>query len=147
MQTIHHVLDIDAPRESVFTVLTTTSGLSSWWTTKVEANEMALGTLFDVTFGPFNPHLRITEFDCPARVTWEGVRGHDAWGESTTIRFELEAKSGGTMVRFWHQLGQELSDDAVGIATFTWGYYLDSLRLYCETGDGKPFRNPAPPEQ
>jgi hypothetical protein len=23
--------------------------------------------------------------------------------------------------------------------TFNWGYYLESLRLYCITGQGKPF--------
>jgi len=37
-------------------------------------------------------------------------------------------------------LGRDLSDDAVASANFNWGYYLDSLRLLCETGSGKPFQ-------
>ncbi len=31
----------------------------------------------------------------------------------------------------------------MGTANFNWGYYLDSLRLLCETGCGKPFRSGA----
>ncbi|HEX8035173.1 MAG TPA: SRPBCC domain-containing protein [Ktedonobacterales bacterium] len=141
MNTIHHVFEIAAPRETVFNALTTADGLSSWWTTSVRADEAAVGALLDITFGPFNPHLRITELDPHTRLTWEGAEGNQAWGGNTAIRFELEATSRGTLVRFWHQLGHELSDDAVGTATFNWGYYLDSLRLFCETGTGKPFQN------
>lgn len=115
--------------------------MSSWWTTSASADAAAVGALLDVTFGPFNPHLRITELDPQTRLAWEGVGGHQAWGETTTTRFALEATSGGTLVRFWQRLGPELSDDAVGTANFNWGYYLDSLRLLCETGTGKPFQN------
>ncbi|MGP0110645.1 MAG: SRPBCC family protein [Acidimicrobiales bacterium] len=87
MNLIHHVLDIQAPPETVFTSITTADGLSHWWTTKVQADSAELGSLFPLTFrGPFNPQLRITEIESPSRVTWEGVSGHDAWG-ATTIRF------------------------------------------------------------
>ncbi|MHB8684394.1 MAG: SRPBCC family protein [Dehalococcoidia bacterium] len=140
MKTIHHAFEIAAPRETVFTSLTTTEGLSAWWTTGAKADEAAVGARIDLRFrGPFNPQMRITEFDPHAHVRWEGVGGHEAWGE-TTIRFELDATGGGTQVRFWQQLGPELSDEAVATANFNWGYYLDSLRLLCETGSGKPFQ-------
>lgn len=33
----------------------------------------------------------------------------------------------------------ELDDDAYGIYNFNWGYCLESLRLLCATGRGKPF--------
>ncbi|MGZ3584184.1 MAG: SRPBCC family protein [Ktedonobacterales bacterium] len=141
VKTIHHVFEIAAPRETVFNALTTAAGLSSWWTTSARADEAAVGALLDVTFGRFNPHLRITELDPHTHLVWEGVGGYQAWGGTTTIRFELEATSGGTLVRFWQRLGPELGDDAVGTANFNWGYYLDSLRLLCETGTGKPFQN------
>lgn len=140
-KTIYHVFEILAPRETVFNALTTADGLSSWWTTSTQADEAAVGAPLDVAFGLFNPHLRITELDPHSHLAWEGVEGNRAWGGNTTIRFELEATSGGTLVRFWQQPGSGLSDDAVGIANFNWGYYLDSLRLLCETGTGKPFQN------
>jgi hypothetical protein len=33
----------------------------------------------------------------------------------------------------------ELADDYYGVYSFNWGYYLESLRLLCATGTGKPF--------
>lgn len=141
MTMIHHVFEIAAPRETVFRALTTTDGLAGWWTTRVRMDDAAVGASIAFTFGgAFNPQMRITEFDPPTHVGWEGVAGYAAaWGPQTIIRFELEATSGGTLVRFWHQVGRELSDEAVAAANFNWGYYLDSLRLLCETGRGKPF--------
>jgi uncharacterized protein YndB with AHSA1/START domain len=138
---IHHVFEIAAPRETVFRALTTADGLAGWWTTQVRTGEAAVGARIDFTFrGAFNPQLRITEVDPSAHVGWEGVAGYAAaWGPQTIIRFELEATSGGTLVRFWHQVDRALSDEATAAANFNWGYYLDSLRLLCETGTGKPF--------
>jgi hypothetical protein len=43
-------------------------------------------------------------------------------------------------VRFWQEYATELSDDAYGTYNFNWGYYLESLRLLCTTGAGKPFQ-------
>jgi hypothetical protein len=83
---------------------------------------------------PFNPQLLITEIETPSLVVWEGVSGHDAWG-TTTIRFQRDRIDDGIVVRFSHQMGPDhLSDDSVASANFNWGYYLESLRLLCETG-------------
>jgi len=139
-KTIHHMREIVAPSETVFSALTTPEGLSAWWSTRVRADEAALGALLDVTFGGFTPHLRITEFDPSTRLGWEGVGGHEAWGKNTTIHFDLETTSGGTRVHLSHQLGREVDDEAVVSATLRWSHYLDSLRLLCETGSGKPFQ-------
>jgi hypothetical protein len=72
-------------------------------------------------------------------VGWECVGGHEPWADNT-FRFELEEKGTGTIVRFWQNYARELSDDAYGVYNFTWGYYLESLRLLGETGTGKPFQ-------
>jgi hypothetical protein len=42
-------------------------------------------------------------------------------------------------VRFWQRYATELDDDAYGVYNYNWGYYLESLRLLCETGTGKSF--------
>ena len=140
MNLVRHVFDIQAPPESVFPAITSVEGLSAWWTTDVRADDAEIGSLFRFTFrGAFAPELRITEFDPPTLVAWEGVRGHDAWG-ATTIRFRLDRTDTGTLVDFWHRMGPERSEEAVASANFVWGHYLDSLRLLCETGHGKPYR-------
>jgi hypothetical protein len=35
----------------------------------------------------------------------------------------------------------EISDEKFGQFNFNWGYYLYSLRNYCETGKGTPWIN------
>jgi uncharacterized protein YndB with AHSA1/START domain len=138
--TVRHLLEIRAPRERVFGALTTAGGLWAWWTTGVRAGEAAVGTYVDFTFrGAFNPRMEITELDPPARVVWTGAGGHDAWG-ATEIRFELTPTGDGTTVRFRHRMGADRGEDGVARAAFIWGYYLNSLRRYCEIGTGRPFR-------
>jgi uncharacterized protein YndB with AHSA1/START domain len=144
MKTIHHVLEPAAPREKVFAALTSGEGLSGWWTTRVTADEKA-GGLVEFTFGgDFNPKMRILELAAPGLLRWECVGGHAPWA-GNTFRFELEEKDdgNGTVVRFWQEYARELSDYAYGTYNFNWGYYLESLRLFCETGSGKPFQVPA----
>jgi hypothetical protein len=43
-------------------------------------------------------------------------------------------------LRFWQEYAVELADDYYGVYNFNWGYYLESLRLLCVTGTGKPFQ-------
>jgi quinol monooxygenase YgiN len=47
-------------------------------------------------------------------------------------------------LRFWQDCAVELDDDSYGSYNFNWGYYLESLRLFCTTGIGKPFQSPVP---
>jgi uncharacterized protein YndB with AHSA1/START domain len=57
LKTIHHVFDTTAPRDTVFAALTTTQGLSGWWTTIVKA-EAGVGAVVRFTFaGDFNPGM------------------------------------------------------------------------------------------
>ena len=51
------------------------------------------------------------------------------------VRFEFKYAAPVAML-FHHEYARELDDIAYN---FNWGYYLDSLRLYCESGTGKPF--------
>lgn len=133
--TIRLVLDIAAPPESVFSAITTVDGLAAWWTTQVRAEEATLECTFR---GAFSPRMQVAECVSPTRVRWEGRGGHDAWG-ATDISFTLAPMDGGTRVRFEQHVGNDRSDDAVAGSTFNWAYYLDSLRLLCETGRGKPY--------
>jgi hypothetical protein len=72
-------------------------------------------------------------------LEWRCVGGHAPWNDNT-FRFQLAPLDDGrTRLRFWQDYAVELSDDAYGIYNFNWGYYLESLRLLCTTGAGKPF--------
>jgi uncharacterized protein YndB with AHSA1/START domain len=139
MKVIHHVVDISAARPRVFGALTTTDGLAGWWSTGVKA-ESEVGGIVDFTFvDDFNPDMEITELRAPGRLVWTCVSGHEPWADKT-FRFELAKNDNGrTRLRFWQDYATELDDDAYGVYNYNWGYYLDSLRLLCEKGTGKPF--------
>ncbi len=83
--------------------------------------------------------MEITGLEPGQKLEWRCVDGHEPWADGT-FRFELVALDDGrTKLRFWQDYAVELSDDAYGVYNFNWGYYLESLRLLCTTGTGKPF--------
>jgi len=144
VKTIHHVLDIDAGPESVWAALTEPDRMAAWWSTRVLTTTAAVGVQVEWTFaGDFNPVMEITTLERERELGWRCIRGHDPWHENT-FRFELAPLDGGrTRLRFWQEYAVELSDDAYGVYTFNWGYYMESLRLLCTTGTGKPFSGPS----
>ena len=150
MKTIHHVVDIGAGGETVWAGLTEREGLASWWSTSVTSPPAAVGARIDFTFaGDFNPVMEVVQLEEGRQVVWRCVDGHEPWKDGL-FRFELAPHPDGdgdghTRLRFWQDYAVELDDDAYGIYNFNWGYYLESLRLYCTTGKGQPY--PATPRQ
>ena len=141
MKTILHVVSIDAPRKGVFRAVTTGRGLSSWWSTKVDAAE-GMGAKVRFTFhGDFHPVMEVTEWTEDERLGWRCVSGHEPW-QDNTFAFVLEDVDGRTQLTFTQDYARELSDVAYGTYNFNWGYYLQSLKEYCESGEGKPFEAP-----
>ena len=139
MKKIVHVFDVEVPREKVFAALTTQQGLASWWTTDVSVEN---GTAPKIKFhfvGDFNPYMEVTQLEPDQAVKWKCVAGHDNW-LANTFSFTLKDSGTNTKVIFTQDYARELSDDDYGSYNFNWGYYLESLRSYCETGQGKPFR-------
>ena len=140
MKTIHHVLDINSSQSKLWSALTEPRGMAAWWSTKVETPQAALGAQVHWTFAEdFNPVMEITKLVPERELHWRCVAGHDPWKDGT-FRFQVDPRDDGrTRLRFWQDYAIELSDDAYGIYNFNWGYYLESLRLLCATGRGKPF--------
>jgi uncharacterized protein YndB with AHSA1/START domain len=144
MKMIHHVVDIGVPRASVMQALTTTTGLFRWRSTAVSgSSERVGGTVHFIFAGDFNPDMQITELEEPAKLVWRCVGGHPPWADNT-FEFVLVEHDGGTRLRFWQHYASELDDDSYGSYNFNWANYLESLRLLCVEGAGKPF--PAPVE-
>jgi len=141
MKTIHHVLDIDAKAESVWSALTEPEQMAGWWSTRLRTRDAAVGVRAEWTFaGDLNPVMEIIGLDEGRELGWRCVAGHDPWQDST-FRFEVVRQDDGrTRLRCWQEYAVELADDYYGVYNFNWGYYLESLRLLCVTGTGKPFQ-------
>ncbi len=139
MKKILHAVEITVPRSKVFDAITTQEGLSNWWTTKVTVEE-GVGGLIDFRFlEGFNPDMKVSRLEPERAVHWLCVGGHDNWLDNT-FSFELNDRGDNTLLMFTQIYARELSDEVYGTYNYNWGYYLDSLREYCETGMGKPFQ-------
>ena len=89
MKTIHHLVDVDAPVDTVWTALTRQDRMAGWWSTKVDAPDSQVGTLVRWTFaGDFNPVMEIIESSEPTSLSWRCASGHEPWQDST-FRFHV----------------------------------------------------------
>ena len=142
MKTIIHAVHVHAPPARVYYALTTASGLSGWWTTRVEVQEGVGGVIRFTFHGDFHPHMKQTSLDHNRQVRWTCVAGHKNW-QGNTFAFTLHERNGETLLQFVQEYAQELSDETYGTYNFNWGYYLNSLKQLCEEGSGSPFVPPA----
>ena len=141
MKVIHHVADVEAAPEQLWSALTEAGLLASWWSTRVDSPVAAVGAVTHWTFaGDFNPVMEVVELAAPSRLTWRCTGGHEPWADNTFVFELVPLDDGRTRLRFTQNYAVELSDDAYGTYNFNWGYYLESLRLLCTTGTGKPFQ-------
>ena len=85
------------------------------------------------------PHM-VPMFPKPA---WEAALRRNAEPDDQRTRHRRRAAWVPTLLQFVQEYAQELSDETYGTYNFNWGYYLNSLKLLCETGEGTPFGPPA----
>ena len=139
MAEIFHLLNIKTEPALVFNSLTSQKGLSSWWTTETKAVD-EVGTVIDFSFGDeYFVQMQIERLVPDELVSWKCITGDKEW-INTQIRFELSKSENGTSLRFYHSKWAEATDFFAS-CNYNWGWYLTSLKEYCETGKGKPFQS------
>ncbi len=139
MPSIKHYLLIKAHPEKVYNAITKTGGLRGWWTVEAKADER-VGGIAEFIFGErYYNKMKITNLLINKKVEWKCLEGDKEW-IGTTFLFNLEEKDGSTILRFSHNNWKEESDFFAS-CNYNWGYYLNSLKKYCETGVGTPFNN------
>ncbi len=138
MKTIIHTVQVHTQPETVYRALTTQAGVTGWWTDRATLDE-GVNQSIDFSFvGDFNPRMLQTDLHPFDLVVWRCVSGHGNWKDNT-FQFKLRESNGETSLQFVQEYAQELDDDTYGTYNFNWGYYLNSLKLFCETGTGTPF--------
>jgi len=138
MAEIKHFLIIKASPEKVYRAITEQEGLASWWTRETIAKPQ-IGSIAEFNFGnQYHNKMRITRLVPHKIVEWECLMGDKEW-IGTTFRFELIPDKENTNVRFTHGNWKEMTDFFAS-CNFQWGHYMRSLKDYCETGKGEPFK-------
>lgn len=147
MHSIHHLLHIAAPQERVFQQLATLDGIKKWWSVQAHGDYPDGGILhvdFDQRFRNVFQLIFIRE---PHEVIWKCLSATAGEWMGTEIVFELDRHEEKTRVRFTHR-GYPEESDFLAQCNYSWGQYLDSLRLLCEAGEGLPYKgNVEPPER
>lgn len=107
--------------------------------TGAKADEHIGGTVEFVFGERYYIKMKITKLRDNKTVGWECLEGDKEW-IGTAFLFDLEEKDGNTILRFSHSNWKE-ETDFFASCNFNWGYYLNSLKQYCEKGEGMPFNN------
>ena len=132
MVDILHRVGIVAPREKVYTALTTVEGLSGWWT-----SETTEAGLLEFRFGELGGFdMKIVDLQLNERVQWEVVGGPEEW-IGTTITFDLRQDGEWTILLFAHAGWREPVEFMSHCST-KWAIFLMSLKALVETGTGAP---------
>ena len=141
MAELKHLVVIDAPVNTVYRALTEQTGLAGWWTQEAVA-EPQVESFAEFNFGDrYHNKMRIVGLDEDKRIEWECLEGDEEW-VGTTFIFSLEPIDGQTIVRFSHGNWRAMTD-FFATCNYHWGFYMRSLKSYCETGQGEPFAEDA----
>lgn len=134
---IKHLFHIDASQQEVYNAIATLEGLSNWWTTET-SGETKIGGHIQFDFGTYQgPKMEVIDLQDGEAVSWECVGSEHGW-KGHIFRFRLDQNEGKTRVRFSHDRWESQSE-FYAHCNFSWGRYLRSLRVYCETGIGEAF--------
>jgi uncharacterized protein YndB with AHSA1/START domain len=137
MAEIQHLLYINALPSKVYEAITEESGLKMWWTYDTRAISEE-GAILEFNFGDrYHNEMKVVKLRPNQKVEWICLDGDSEWID-TTFAFNLNPDQNNTILRFTHGNWRN-STDFFASCNYQWGYYLRSLKLYCETGKGTPF--------
>jgi uncharacterized protein YndB with AHSA1/START domain len=161
MPNIHHLLLIGAPAEKVYSAITKQEELSAWWTPGVTAKPES-NSVARFPFGPeYAKEMKIVELKSAELVKWHCIKGDNEW-IGTTISFQLQSGDKRTLSKshpevqgqieqqgnfdnatllIFHQDDWKAYTPMYAECNYTWGQFLRSLKLFCETGKGRPWPN------
>lgn len=141
MATIHHKIQIQAPKTEVYAALSTLDGLRGWWTTTT-TGVTEEGGVIDFRFGDHLTAMRVDSLEPSERVAWECIDSTADW-VGTAVDFDLGERDDRTTVRFRHRDWAEAGDFFSHCST-KWATFLVSLKQFVETGTGRPFPDDQP---
>jgi uncharacterized protein YndB with AHSA1/START domain len=135
MVDILHRIGVTSSPDEVYAALTTTDGLSRWWTEDTDGDGEIGGTL-RFRFLPGGFDMVVLDARPGELVLWEVVDGPQEW-IGTRVRFDLKHEDGYTIVLFRHEDWREPVEFMSHCST-KWATYLMSLKKLVETGEGEP---------
>jgi uncharacterized protein YndB with AHSA1/START domain len=127
---------VQAPPDVVWRALTDAEELKRWFPVDARVQPGTGGSIWISFGGGVEGEAPITAWEPNRRFEWTETRG----AVKLAVDFQLEAKSGGTVVRLVHSgfgAGPDW-DDEFHMTEAGWAYFMQQLRWYLERHRGKP---------
>jgi len=139
MVDIRHRVEISAPLARVYEAVSTTEGISDWWTRGGVKGESKEGSTIEFYFGQSKPAavMEVTRLDPSGHVGWTCVDGAEEW-VGTELSFDLTKMDDETVVLFTHANWRSPSE-FMAHCSARWAYFILSLKHLVESGQGTPF--------
>jgi uncharacterized protein YndB with AHSA1/START domain len=134
---------VQAGPDAVFDALTTTAGLTAWWSRTEGSGEVG-GELRFYMNAPEPCVMRVDVAARPALVQWTCTSCDflsDWVGTRPTFTI-IPLDDGTTELRFRH-VGLDQQLECIELCTRSWNHFIPSLRDYIESGQGSPLGSPA----
>jgi uncharacterized protein YndB with AHSA1/START domain len=138
---IRHSVFIRAPRAKVWAALTTAQAMDAWWGTRGSEIDLRPGGKLTLRWRGWGPERDINaDRDCDVVEVLPPKRFVFRWGETadtmTTVEFELEERSDGTLLRLREH---GFAPTAKGRKSFEgnslgWGEAAALMKFYVEHG-------------
>ena len=133
MHQIEHLLHINAPLNKVYEAIKDIENIKHWYTTDIVDN---LDNTKTFKWGEMFLIAKCNEIQ-NEKITWEFLESSMPV-ESLFMTYELSENEGKTRVRFTYGNFSEKSDFYAN-QNFSSAKYLESLRQFCQTGNGEAF--------
>ncbi len=131
-----HLIEIHAPVEKVHGAFVSVEGIKGWWTQNAVLFAASPKT-YSVRFGSEHTNKMQVLSESAQEIRWQCVEGRDEW-VGTTLNFQFESKSPHqSILRFQHD-GWRSESDFFAFCNTIWGYYMESVKSFCESGKGTP---------
>lgn len=129
MHSLKHIIDIDAPADSVYRLVATPTGIAEWWAEDVAADP-ASGAV-EIAFYERATVYRLAPGTMtePTCATWSCEAGKE-W-QGTKLSFQLLGADYKTSVHFEHSGWREETDYFIGCNT-VWGALMFRLKAAAE---------------
>lgn len=140
-----HTIEVKTPTDKAYDALT--HKIPLWWTEMFEGSSAQVGNVFTIRFGEsIHKTMRVKELIAHSKIIWYVEDSRIALPElknqtewiGTTIVWEIEQKGEATLMEVTH-IGLNSAVECYDICANGWVQFLGSLKLFLETGKGKPY--------
>lgn len=131
-------LQLSASPEDVFKALTTSKGIAGWWAKSNKLWEENGEEILSLDFGQVKKRMKVEETNPPSRLTWRVLECTLHEWPGTRISFNIAPTlDGSSLLKLEHE-GLNPQLECFESCSLGWEYFMASLKLYVETGNGTP---------